>query len=252
MITRAVDKRQTVIILDNVGLGQHHGKITNSIIGILNGQPAESPKRSIAESLYKIVIEKNAATAVAEYRKLKAANSPTFDFAEGELNTLGYQLLRMKRTKDAIEIFKLNVEMFPNSANPYDSLGEAYLADDQKDPALANYKKASELDPKNTNALQVINRLEGKETKVDPAVFDAYVGDYELGPNFILTISKDGDKLFGQATGQRKFQLDAISETQFTVPTVKANISFEKDSAGKIIGLVLAQGGQNIKAKKVK
>jgi len=53
----------------------------------------------------------------------------------------------MKRTKGAIEIFKLNVEMFPRSGNPYDNLGEAYLADGQKDLALANYRKAVELDP---------------------------------------------------------------------------------------------------------
>ncbi|NJM53969.1 MAG: hypothetical protein HC846_11635 [Blastocatellia bacterium] len=58
MITRAVEKGQTVIILDNVGLGNNHGKITNSIISILNGQPAEPPKKSIAETLYKIITEK--------------------------------------------------------------------------------------------------------------------------------------------------------------------------------------------------
>ena len=87
LILRAVEKQQTVIILDNVSLGQHHGRITISIIGILNGQPIEPPKKSIAETLYKIAIEKNVASAVAEYRKLKAENSPTFDFSEAELNT---------------------------------------------------------------------------------------------------------------------------------------------------------------------
>jgi CubicO group peptidase (beta-lactamase class C family) len=252
LITRAVEKRQTVIILDNVNLGQHHGKITNSIISILNGQPVEPPKKSIAETLYKIAIEKNVASAIAEYRKLKAANSPTFDFSETELNTLGYQLLGMKRTKDAIEIFKLNVEMFPKSGNPYDSLGETYLADNQKDLALANYKKAVEFDPTNANALQIVRRLEGKETKVDSSGFDAYVGDYEVTPKFILTISKEGDKLFGQGTGQPKMELEPVSDTQFTMPEVKANISFEKDSAGKIIGLLLSQGSRSANAKKIK
>lgn len=138
LLTRAVDKRQTVILLDNVSLGRYHDKITNSIIAILNGQPAEAPKQSIAEALYKIADEKNVAAAIAEYRKLKSENSATYDFSEGELNTLGYQLLGQKRTKDAIEIFKLNVEMFPTAANPYDSLGETYLADGQKDLALVN------------------------------------------------------------------------------------------------------------------
>lgn len=252
LISRAVEKRQTVIILDNGSHGLNHPKITNSIIGILNGQPYDAPKKSIAETLYKIAVENDVASAVAEYRKLKAENSPTFDFSETELNTLGYQLLGMKRAKDAIEIFKLNVEMFPKSSSVYDTLGETYLADNQKDLALANYKKAVELDPKNANALQIVNRLEGKEIKVDSSGFDAYVGDYQVTPALILTISKEGDKLFGQLTGQGKLAVEPVSDTQFTIPEVKASISFEKDPAGKVVGLLLSQGTRTVNAKKIK
>lgn len=107
LLTRLVDKQQTIILLDNVSLGRYQGNITNSIINILNGQPFDAPKKSIAETLYKTVREKNAAAAVAEYRKLKTENAAIYDFSESELNTLGYQLLGMKRIKDAIEIFKL-------------------------------------------------------------------------------------------------------------------------------------------------
>jgi CubicO group peptidase (beta-lactamase class C family) len=252
LLTRLVDKQQTIILLDNVGLGRYQGNITSSIISILNGQPIEPPKKSIAETLYKIAVEKNVASAVAEYRKLKAENSPTYDFSENELNTLGYQLLGMKRTKDAIEIFKLNVEMFPTSSNPYDSLGETYLADDQKDLALVNYKKAAELNPKNANALLIVKRLEGKESKVDSSGFDAYVGEYQVTPGLTLTISKEGEKLFGQLTGQGKLPVEAVSETQFTIPEVKANITFEKDVAGKVVGLLLSQGSRTANAKKIK
>jgi CubicO group peptidase (beta-lactamase class C family) len=252
LLTRLVDKQQTIIILDNVGLGRYHGNITNSIISILNGQPIDAPKKSLVEALYKTATEKDGTATVAEYRKLKAANAALYDFSEGELNTLGYQLLGMKRPTDALEIFKLNVEMFPKSANPYDSLGETYLAIDRKELALVNYKKALELDPKNTNTAQIIKRLEGKEVKINPAVYDTYIGDYEVTPDFILTITKEGEKLMGQATGQEKFELEPVSETEFVIPVVKANISFEKDSAGKITGLILNQGGETIKAKKVK
>jgi CubicO group peptidase (beta-lactamase class C family) len=252
LITRAVEKRQTVIILDNVNLGQYHQGITNSVLSILNGLPVDSPKKSIAETLYKMAMEKDVASAVAEYRKLKAANAPTFDFSENELNTLGYQLLGLKRTKDALEIFKLNVEMFPKSANPYDSLAETYLVDGQKDLALANYKKAVELDPKNANAVLIVRRLEGQETKFDGSRFDAYVGEYEVTPRLTLTISKEGDKMFAQMTGQAKLALEPVSETQFTMPEVKANISFEKDSAGTVVGLLLQQGMRTANAKKIK
>ena len=158
----------------------------------------------------------------------------------------------MKRTKDAIEILKLNVEMFPASGNPYDSLGEAYLAEDQKDLALANYKKAAELDPKNGNAVQVIRRLEGKEIKVDPSGFDAWVGEYQVTPKLVLTITREGDKLFAQMTGQQKFELEPVTETQFTIPQVRANIQFEKDPNGRATGLVLTQGPRTVNAPKIK
>lgn len=252
LISRAVEKRQTVIILDNGNNALNLPKITNLILGILNGQPFNPPKRSIAETLYKTAIDKGVALAIGEYRKLKAEKSSTYDFSENELNALGYQLLDIKRTKDAIEIFKLNVEMFPKSSNVYEILGEAYLADNQKDLALANYKKAVELDPKNANALRIEKQLEGKETKIDASGFDTYVGDYQVTPKLVLTITRDGDKLFGQMTGQPQLAIEAVSETQFTMPDFKANISFEKDSAGKVIGLLLSQGTRTAKAPKIK
>lgn len=252
LLTRLVDKQQTIILLDNVSLGRYHGNITDSITNILNGQPVEPPKKSIGETLYKIAVEKDAASAIAEYRKLKAQNSQAYDFSENELNILGYQLLGMKRTKDAIEIFKLNVEMFPNSSNPYDSLGETYLADGQKDLALVNYKKAAELDPKNSNAIQIVRQLEGKEVKVDSSGFDAYVGEYQINPRITLTITKEGDKLFGQLTGQGKLAVESVSDRQFTIPEVKANITFEKDPAGKVTGLLLSQGTRTANAPKIK
>ena len=252
LISRAVEKRQTVILLDNVGLGQFQAKITNSIFSILNGQTVEPPKKSIAETLYQVALAKDVASVIAEYRRLKTEKPDMYDFSEAELNTLGYQLLSAKRVKDGIEILKLNVEVFPKSSNTYDSLGEAYLADNQKEPALANYRKAVELDPANANALRVVKRLEGNETKVNAAGFAAYVGEYQVTPNQVLTISKEGDKLFAQMSGQEKLEVEAVSESQFLVSRVKANVSFEKDAAGKVVALLLAQSGRSVRAPKIK
>ncbi|MCY7348114.1 MAG: DUF3471 domain-containing protein, partial [Pyrinomonadaceae bacterium] len=234
------------------GLGRNHANITNSVVSILNNQPFDAPKKSFSEMLYKTALEKGGAAAVAEYRKLKTENAAIYDFSEGELNALGYQLLGAKRPLDALEILKLNVEMFPKSSNPYDSLGEVYLAGDQKELALANYKKALELDPANSNAAQIISRLEGKTVKINPAVYDDYVGEYEIAPAFILTITKEGEKLMGQATGQGKLEFEPTSATQFVVPVIKGSVSFEKDAAGKTSGLILIQNGRTIKAKKIK
>lgn len=171
---------------------------------------------------------------------------------ENALSTLSYYLLGEKRRKDAIEIFKLNVEMFPKSASLCDSLGEMYLAVGDKDSALASYKKSVEIDPTNANALRILNELEGKETKINFSGFDAYVGEYQVTPKLILTITRVGDKLFGQLMGQDKLAIEDVSETQFTMPDVKANTSFEKDSAGKIVGLFLSQGTQTAEVPKIK
>jgi CubicO group peptidase (beta-lactamase class C family) len=252
LFTRLVDKQQTVIVLDNVSLGQYHDKITDSIVSILNGETFDPPKKSIGEQFYKTAMASGVEVAIAEYRKLKAANSSLYDFSENEMNALGYRFLGNKRVKDSIAIFKLNTEMFPQSGNTYDSLGEAYLVDGQKELALENYKKAVALDPTNTNAVAIINRLEGKETKVDPASYDAYVGEYELTPSFILTVFKEGDKLITQATGQGKIPLEPAGEGKFVVTELKASITFEKDADGKVNGLTLVQNGRTMKAKKIK
>jgi hypothetical protein len=117
---------------------------------------------------------------------------------------------------------------------------------------MVYYKKAAELDPKNANALLIVRRLEGKETKVDPSVFDAYVGEYQVNPRLVLTVTKEGDKLFGQMSGQAKLPIEPVSDTEFTIPAVKANISFEKDAAGNVVGLLLSQGTRTANAKKIK
>ena len=76
------------------------------------------------------------------------------------LNRLCYWLLNHDRTADAVEILKLNVEAYPKSANPYDSLGEAYRKTGQRDLALATYRKALELDPAMSSAAQAVKELE--------------------------------------------------------------------------------------------
>jgi len=65
----------------------------------------------------------------------------------------------MKKVKEAIEIFKLNVEAYPQSSNVYDSLGEAYMVNGDKELAIKNYSKSVELNPKNTAAVEALKKL---------------------------------------------------------------------------------------------
>lgn len=78
---------------------------------------------------------------------------------ESTVNDLGYRLLRQKRSADAIRIFKLNVDLHPQSANTYDSLAEAYMDFGDKTLAIQFYEKSLALDPKNSNAADQLKKL---------------------------------------------------------------------------------------------
>jgi CubicO group peptidase (beta-lactamase class C family) len=91
-----------------------------------------------------------------------------------------------------------------------------------------------------------------KEVTVDPSVYDAYIGEYEIAPNFTITISKDGSKLMAQATGQPKLELFPESQTKFFVKEASIQIEFVVDGSGKATSLVVYQGGQRLPAKRIK
>lgn len=86
---------------------------------------------------------------------------------------------------------------------------------------------------------------------VDPAVYDRYIGRYQLAPNFILTIRRDGDRLMVQATGQPEIEVFPESERAFFYKVVDAQISFEAGSDGKAKRLTLHQNGADMPAERI-
>lgn len=78
---------------------------------------------------------------------------------ETDLNSCGYVLMAQKLFREAINLFTINVNLYPQSSNCYDSLGEAYLASGMKDAAKSCYQYAVELDPKNENAKTQLEKL---------------------------------------------------------------------------------------------
>jgi dienelactone hydrolase len=115
---------------------------------------------SIAQALGKTIREQTIDAAIKQYYELKKTGADRYDFSERELNVLGYTLLGEKRVKEAIEIFKLNVAVYPEAFNTYDSLGEAYLMNGERELAIKNYKKSLELNPQNTNATEALKKIE--------------------------------------------------------------------------------------------
>jgi len=250
VLVRVPETRELVVLLDNTSRGDKLDELTAGILGILHGVPARDPRKSIIDATMAALESGDVARAVAEYRELKRTRPDEYEFAEPELNTVGYTLLAQGRVTDAIEIFKLNVEMFPQGFNPYDSLAEAYMVHGDKELAIANYRKSLELNPKNTNATDQLKHLEAPEATI-VLDLDRFVGRYELAPGFVLAITREGDALKGQATGQPMFALTPLSATEFNVVGVAARIAFTLPEEGPATSLTLYQGGREMPGKRI-
>jgi len=99
------------------------------------------------------------AEACARIRAEKDTHGRIYPDLEQKLNRLGYQYLRGGKTLPALQVVHLNLELFPECYNVYDSYGEALMVDGKIDSAIASYKRSLELNPQNANAARVIERL---------------------------------------------------------------------------------------------
>jgi hypothetical protein len=117
------------------------------------------PKRSLAEILKETLSANDWKLAAERDRQWRADPVNAYVDTEGELNSLGYELLAAKRLDQAIEVFRLNAAAYPQSANAYDSLGEAYRTRGDKEAAIRSYEKALELNPKQQSAVEALKAL---------------------------------------------------------------------------------------------
>ena len=255
---RLVDDQHTIVVMDNTQCGANLGGLRRGIANILYGEPADPPTRSIANALRETIRDSGVVAAIEQYRRLKDAESDAYDFGEPELNNLGYHYLRAGDTETAIAVFKLNVEVYPDAWNTYDSLGEAYMETGERQLAIENYEKSLELNPRSENGKAMLAKLGvevdadlGKEIGVPVAILERYVGKYELRPNFVLTITLAGTQLMTQATGQSQVEIFAESETKFFLKVVEAQLQFDVGDDGVVKGVTLFQGGQEIYGKRI-
>ncbi|MDZ4749384.1 MAG: serine hydrolase [Saprospiraceae bacterium] len=190
----------------------------------------------------------------AKYIKVKAENPDKYYLDEDALNTLGYTYLSQEKVEAAIAVFGINVMEFPNSSNVYDSYGEALMKNGQQAEAIVNYKKSLELNPANSNAVDMLAKVgveyRAEEVKVDETILQSYTGTYELAPGFNIVVTHDGSRLFAQATGQSQFELFATSDNAFYLKVVDARVVFSKNPEG-VVSMTLHQGGQVMPGRRI-
>ncbi|MGE8536702.1 MAG: serine hydrolase [Chryseobacterium sp.] len=129
------------------------------IHNLLLGKEYEIPKKSIYQQIRKESLG-DVNKAIETYHVLKEKSKNEYSFENpGELNKLGYELLRGGNVDSALKIFSLNISEFPASANVYDSRGEAYFNKKEYQLSKDDYQKSLELDPTNQNAKEMILKI---------------------------------------------------------------------------------------------
>lgn len=99
--------------------------------------------------------------------------------------------------------------------------------------------------------LKLSESQEANEVKVDPEIYNDYAGKYQVTPSFFIHVTKEGDRLFAQGTGQPKFELFPEAETTFFLKAVRAKIIFERDSSGKFTRLIVRSSTGDEIGKKI-
>ncbi|MFH0842758.1 MAG: alpha/beta hydrolase-fold protein [Bacteroidota bacterium] len=115
----------------------------------------ESLVYQLENEIYTIGVDK----AVRNFNRIKSSGENKLTYKENDLNTLGYTLLNRNMNAEAIKVLKLALDIYPESANLYDSQGEAYMKSGDNRNAIINYEKSLELNPANNNAKGMLERL---------------------------------------------------------------------------------------------
>lgn len=92
-------------------------------------------------------------------QEFKKGSLSDYNVNEEQINTFGYELAGKGKDNEALEIFKLNTELYPQGFNTFDSYGEILLKMGKKKEAVKAYRKSLELNPANDNAKEVLKNL---------------------------------------------------------------------------------------------
>jgi tetratricopeptide (TPR) repeat protein len=140
---------------------RHIYAIREALERILHGKPYDPLKPGIADIVSPVLEAKGVEAAIGEYHIRKESSPDEYNFALWELNYLGNRLVELGRLEEAIEIFRLNAEQFPESSRVYNDLGEAFRLNGDPELAATHFRKSLELNPENRYARQKLEEIMG-------------------------------------------------------------------------------------------
>jgi len=119
----------------------------------------QTDMESAAQVLYDLLDEGAAESAVREVVAQHGTKSASYFFLEAQINARGYRFLQSEKTEQAKAMFEINVNLYPESWNAYDSLGEALAATGNTEAAIAMYEKSLVINPENENGTRMLERI---------------------------------------------------------------------------------------------
>jgi CubicO group peptidase (beta-lactamase class C family) len=162
LLVMFADSGKGIAMMGNSDVFFHVAPYAVSTVRVARGWKEEESLHPPIDAILVIYAMKGLPAALDEYARLKEGAVSGYDKPnENTLNQLGYVLLRDKKTEEGIKVLQFNVQEYPKRWRAYDSLGEAYMNAGQKDLAIQNYEKSLELNPKNTNGVDMLKKLRG-------------------------------------------------------------------------------------------
>ena len=249
-LTYVTPGEYTIVALDNT-TGGSTSRLTEGIRQLLYDGTPLPPQPSVARVLWDVLETQDVGAATARYERLRQEQPNAYTFGASEVVRLGDALREQERAEEAVGIYEFAIAEDSTLAEAYAGLGLAQKTLGDRDAAESNLKAALDRNPGHEAAkrgLRAMGVEVGTQTvEVSPETLERYTGVYAAKPrpSFKITVTRQGNQLYTQATGQQKFKVYPSSQTKFYLKVVDAQIEFTVQN-GSVPRLTLYQRGQEI------
>ena len=249
-LTYVTPGEYTVVALDNTQ-GGHTGRLTGGIRQLLHGGTPPQPRPSVARALWDVLQDRTVADAKARYQVLQQEQPDAYEYGAAEIVRLGDALREKERAEEAAGIYEFAISMDSTLADAHAGLGLAQKTLGNREAAKKHLETALNQNPGHDAAKRALRAMgvepASEDVELSPETLERYTGVYAAKPrpSFKMTVTRQGDQLYTQATGQSKFKVYPSSKTRFYLKVVDAQIEFTVQD-GSVPQLTLYQRGQEI------